>query len=159
MNLASVLIWGFAATVVLTTLLRAAQAFAITRVDLPFMLGSMFTADRDRAKVYGYVIHLVNGWLFALIYAAGFETVGYANALCGALVGAVHGAFVVVVAMPLMPAMHPRMATTSWGPDPTQQLEPPGNFGLNYGLSTPAITFIGHVVYGAILGFFYRVTY
>jgi uncharacterized membrane protein YagU involved in acid resistance len=158
-SIASVLIWGFAATVVLTTLLRAAQALAFTRVDLPFMLGSMFTADRDRAKLYGYVIHLVNGWLFALIYAAGFEIVGYANAWCGALAGAVHGAFVVVVGLPLLPAMHPRMATTSWGPDPTQQLEPPGSLGLNYGLSTPVVTFFGHVVYGAILGAFYRVVY
>ena len=155
MNIGSILVWGFAATVVLTTMLRASQAFGHTRIDLPFVLGTMFTPDRDRAKLYGYLIHLVNGWLFAMVYAAAFESYGRAGADFGALIGVVHGAFVVVVAMPLLPAIHPRMATTSWGPDPTQQLEPPGNFGLNYGLSTPVVTFLGHVVYGAILGFCY----
>src|SRR5215216_3588084 len=157
MNAVSVFIWGLAATAILTTILRSAQALGHTRADLPFILGSMFTADRDKAKVYGYVIHLVNGWLFAMVYAAGFEAVGYANALCGALVGAVHGGFVVVVALPLIPSFHPRMATDGWGPEPTKQLEPPGNFGLNYGLSTPVVTFVAHVVYGTILGFFYPV--
>jgi uncharacterized membrane protein YagU involved in acid resistance len=154
-NIGSVLIWGFAATVVLTTLLRAAQALGHTRIDLPFMLGSMITPDRDRAKVYGYVVHLVNGWLFAMVYALAFESLGEANVAWGAAIGAVHGAFVVVVAMPLIPAFHPRMATNSWGPEPTQQLEPPGNFGLNYGVSTPLVTFLCHIVYGMILGFFY----
>jgi hypothetical protein len=155
MNLGSVLLWGFAATVMLTTLLRAAQAFGHTRIDLPFVLGTMFTPDRDRAKVYGYAIHLVNGWLFAMVYALAFESLGQAGLLWGAAIGAVHGAFVVVVAMPLLPAIHPRMATDGWGPDPAQQLEPPGNLGLNYGLSTPVVTFVGHVVYGAVLGTFY----
>jgi hypothetical protein len=155
MNPGSVLVWGFAATVVLTTLLRGAQVLRQTRVDLPFLLGTMFTPDRDRAKVYGYVIHLVNGWLFAMIYAAAFEAAGYADAAFGALIGAVHGGFVVVVGLPLIPVFHPRMANDGWGPDPTQQLEPPGNLGLNYGMSTPVVTFVSHVVYGGILGFFY----
>jgi uncharacterized membrane protein YagU involved in acid resistance len=159
MNTGSILVWGFAATVVLTTMLRASQAFGYTRIDLPFILGAMFTRDRDRAKVYGYIIHLLNGLLFAMIYAQAFESYGHAGAGFGALIGVVHGAFVVVVAMPLLPAVHPRMATDAWGPDPTQQLEPPGNFGLNYGLSTPVVTFLGHVVYGAILGLCYRMTY
>jgi uncharacterized membrane protein YagU involved in acid resistance len=159
MNTGSVLIWGFAATVVLTTILRASQAFGRTRIDLPFILGAMFTPDRDKAKVYGAVIHLVNGWLFAMVYALAFQAYGRAGADFGALIGAVQGAFVVVVAIPLLPAIHPRMATDGWGPDPTQQLEPPGNFGLNYGLSTPVVTFLGHVVYGAILGLCYRMVY
>ena len=50
MNLAAAIIWGFGATVVLTTLLRATQALGLTRIDLPFILGSAFTANRDRAK-------------------------------------------------------------------------------------------------------------
>jgi hypothetical protein len=154
-HIGTVVIWGFGATVVLTTLLRAAQALGYTRIDLPFILGSMLTSDRDRAKVYGYFIHLINGWLFAVVYAAAFETAGRADLGFGALIGAAHGLFVVIVGMPALPAFHPRMATDGWGPEPTQQLEPPGNLALNYGVSTPVITVAAHIIYGAILGVFY----
>ena len=157
MNVGDALVWGFGATVVLTTILAAAQAAAITRVDLPFMLGSMFTPDRDRAKVIGYLVHLLNGWLFAFLYAAAFATAGQSGLLLGMAIGLVHGTFVTVVGMPLLPAFHPRMAGAGWGPDPTQQLEPPGNLALNYGASTPIVTIAAHVVYGAILGLFYSV--
>ena len=157
MNAGDALVWGFGATVVLTTLMRAGQALSFTRIDLPYMLGSMFTPDRDRAKVYGYLVHLLNGWLFAFIYAAAFETAGQSGLPLGAMIGLAHGAFVVVVAMPIIPAFHPRMASEDWGPDPTAQLEPPGNFGLNYGLTTPLLTVASHIVFGGILGAFYSV--
>ena len=157
MNVGVALIWGFGATIVLTTILRAAQAAAITRVDLPFMIGSMFTANRDRAKALGFLVHLINGWVFALLYAAAFETADQSGLLFGMLIGLIHGAFVTVVAMPLLPAFHPRMASEGWGPDPSRQLEPPGNLSLNYGMSTPVVTVAAHVVFGAILGFFYGV--
>ena len=156
MNVLAILIWGFGATVVLTTVLRGAQALGFTRIDLPFMIGSMFTPNRDGAKVYGYLLHAINGWIFALVYATAFETVEEASLLFGALIGLVHGAFVVTAGMPVLPAFHPRMANESWGPDPTQQLEPPGNFALNYGPSTPLLTLIAHVIYGGILGYFYN---
>jgi len=155
LNIADVVVWGFAATIVLTTILRAGQAFALTRIDLPFVVGSMLTPDRDRAKVFGFLVHLLNGWLFAFVYAAAFEASGIASLPFGILIGLVHGTFVTVVAMPLLPVFHPRMALETWGPDPTQQLEPPGNFALNYGLSTPVLTLVAHVVYGGILGLFY----
>ena len=53
MNLPSILLWGFAATIVLTALTIAAQSLGLTRIDIPFILGTMFTADRDRAKFIG----------------------------------------------------------------------------------------------------------
>ena len=156
MDVLSALVWGFAATVVLTTILRAAQALGYTRIDLPYILGSMITADRDRAKVYGYLVHMLNGWLFAFIYVAAMETAGTSALLIGLLTGFVHASFVLLVALPLIPAFHPRMASEGWGPEPTRQLEPPGNLGLNYGFSTPLITLLAHLVYGAILGAFYQ---
>jgi hypothetical protein len=157
-NLVSALVWGFGATIVLTTILRSSQALGQTRIDLPFILGSMITANRDQAKVLGYVIHVLNGWAFSLIYAAAFESAARADLALGLAIGLVHGAFVVVVGMPLLPAFHPRMASDAWGPEPTRQLEPPGNFGLNYGWSTPVVTLLAHLVFGAILGTFYMLS-
>ena len=85
MNLHSILVWGFAATVVLTSLTIAGQSLGLTRIDIPFILGTMFTPDRDRAKVIGLVVHLVNGWIFALAYAVGGRERGF-WAIAGLLV-------------------------------------------------------------------------
>ena len=56
--------------------MAGSQALGLTRMNLPFMLGTMFTPDRDRAKLIGFGVHLVNGWLFATIYAAAFGAGG-----------------------------------------------------------------------------------
>ena len=72
------------------------------------------------------------------------------------LIGLVHASFVLAAAMPLLPSMHPRMASEQQGPTPTRQLEPPGFLALNYGRRTPASVALAHVLYGAILGAFYR---
>jgi hypothetical protein len=63
---------------------------------------------------------------------------------------------VLVVAMPALLAMHPRMANEQQGPTPTRQLEPPGFLALNYGRRTPLSLILAHLVYGGILGAFYR---
>ena len=156
MNTRGVLLWGFAGTTILTTIMRGAQALGRTRVDLPLMLGLMLTADRDRAKVYGTLAHLVNGWLFAFVYAMVFEQLRRATWWVGALVGAVHALFVLVVGMSLLPGLHPRMATDATGPEPTLELEPPGFLAMNYGRQTAIVTFAAHLIFGAILGSFYR---
>jgi hypothetical protein len=60
--------------------------------------------------------------------------------------------------MPILPGLHPRMASEHRGPEPTARLEPPGFMALNYGSSTPLLTLVAHVFYGAVLGAFYRLT-
>ena len=67
MNKGGIALWGFAGTVVLTTLLAGSQALGLTRMNIPFMLGTMVTPNRDRAKIAGLGLHLINGWLFAAI--------------------------------------------------------------------------------------------
>ncbi len=149
------LLWGFAGTIVLTSILRACQALGLTRIDLPLMLGTMITRRRDRAKVYGFLLHLLNGWVFAYAYATAFESIRRATWWIGMIIGAVHGFFVLAVGMPSLPGIHPRMATDSTGPEPTRDLQPPGFLALNYGQQTAIATMVAHVIYGAILGGFY----
>jgi hypothetical protein len=48
------------------------------------------------------------------------------------------------------------MASEQDGPTPTRQLEPPGFMALNYGRRTPISVILSHLVYGCILGAFYR---
>ena len=63
---------GFIGTLVLTTGLRTANELGLTRIDLPFLLGTAVTRDRARAKALGYLMHLAAGELFALAYFAIF---------------------------------------------------------------------------------------
>jgi hypothetical protein len=156
MNLPSILVWGFAATVVLSIMMAGAQSFGFTRMSIPFLLGTMLTASRDRAMLTGLLMHIVNGWLFALLYALAFESWQQATWWLGAGIGLVHGLFVLAVGMPIVPAMHPRMVSEYFGPTPNRQLQPPGFLALNYGRRTPIVALTSHLVYGAILGAFYQ---
>src|SRR6266508_2590510 len=111
MNWAGSLLWGFVGTLVLTGLMSASQGLGFTRMSLPYMLGTMFTPDRDRAKLVGIGVHLLNGGWLTLIYTAAFESWRQASWWQGALIGLVHGLFVLLVVMPLLPGLHPRMAS------------------------------------------------
>jgi hypothetical protein len=64
---------------------------------------------------------------------------------------------VLTAALPTLPGLHPRMASEQRGPTPTRQLEPPGFLALNYGRRTPLSVVLAHLLYGGILGAFYRV--
>ena len=152
---ASCLVWGFAATAVLTTLMAGSEGFGITRMNIPHMLGTMFTPNRDRAKVYGAGLHFLNGWAFSIAYVAAFHAAHIFTWWFGALLGILHGAFVAAVALPVMPGVHPRMASELRGPTVGRQLEPPGFMALNYGARTPISILIAHLAFGAMLGGFY----
>jgi len=155
-NVPSAVLWGFVATLVLSTLTAASRGLGLSRMAIPYMLGTMFTPNRNRAPLVGFVVHLLNGWIFAFLYVAIFESWGRAGWALGAGMGFAHALVVLIALMPLLPGLHPRMASEEQGPEPTRSLEPPGFMALNYGRRTPAITLATHVVYGAILGGFYR---
>jgi uncharacterized membrane protein YagU involved in acid resistance len=149
-------LWGFVATVVLTTLASAGQGLGLTRMNLPYLLGTLFTPDRDRAKLVGIGVHFMNGWIFSLLYVLAFQALHRATWWLGAAIGLVHAAFVLTAGMPLLPGMHPRMASERHGPTVARQLEPPGFMALHYGTQTPMSVVLSHVVFGAILGGFYH---
>src|SRR5919198_4439525 len=137
--------FGFVATVVLTGIMVASQLLGLSRMDLPFMLGTMFVGDPDRARVLGFLIHLVNGQVFALVYTGAFSLIGRATWWLGAAFGLVHGLAAVTLIVPLLPGVHPRMASERSGPELSTVLEPPGPLALNYGRPTALFTIVAHV--------------
>jgi hypothetical protein len=155
-----VTLWGALAggavgTIVLTSGLRVAQELGWTRMDIPLLLGTVFTDRRGNASVIGYVVHFCNGLLFALAYYAVFRAVGRAGWFFGAALGVVHaalagGALLTV----LLPAVHPRMGTPWSDAEETPLLEAPGFLLMNYGRRTVIWTLLCHVAYGAIVGGF-----
>jgi hypothetical protein len=148
--------FGFVATTVLTGVMVAAQLAGLSRVDLPLLLGTILADDPDRARVIGMLVHLVIGQFFALFYLSAFNLIDRAEWWIGAGFGIVHGLAALTLIVPLLPGVHPRMASERSGPELTAVLEPPGWMALNYGRATPVVALVAHVAYGAILGGFIR---
>ena len=145
-------LFGVIATSTLTALMITAQLAGLTRLDLPLVLGSLVTADPDRARIAGFFVHLTVGQGFALGYAATFALLDRATRWLGGLLGLLHVGIAMTVLLPLLPGVHPRMASHRAGPSSTAVLEPPGLLALNYGIQTPAVAVVAHLVYGIVLG-------
>ncbi|HYJ60538.1 MAG TPA: hypothetical protein VE032_03640 [Actinomycetota bacterium] len=155
MNVWAALAGGFVGTLVLTTILRGASELRWTRIDLPFLLGTMVTTDRKRAKAIGYVMHFVFGLSFALGYLVILTAIGRSGWLAGAVLGVLHAAFAgTALVNVLLPVVHPRMGDASTGANRVALLETPGFLMLNYGPATPVVMLVAHIAYGAIVGGF-----
>jgi len=146
---------GLVGTLVLTTGLRAASELRLTRMDLPFLLGTMLSGNRLHAKAIGYLLHFIAGQVFAFVYYGVFVAIDHSGALLGAAFGLLHGVFAgTALVNILLPVVHPRMGSTHTAADSSPQLEPPGFLMLNYGRSTPLVSVVVHILYGAIVGGF-----
>jgi hypothetical protein len=151
------LVGGLAGTLVLTMTLAAARHLRLTRMDIPFLLGTAWTDDRSRARVVGYALHFAAGLVFSLVYYAASLALGRAGWALGMLFGLVHALFSgTTLVNVLLPAIHPRMGTSmsAANSSPLPLLESPGFMLLNYGRATPVVTILAHLAYGAIVGAF-----
>jgi hypothetical protein len=146
---------GFVGTLILTTAIRAATELRLTRIDLPFLLGTAFTVDRARARAVGYLAHLLFGLIFSSAYYAVFASIGTASWWLGATLGVVHALFAGTALVGiLLPLVHPRMGTPFSDASSAPLLEPPGFLLLNYGAATPLVMVATHAAYGALIGAF-----
>jgi hypothetical protein len=149
----SVAAGGFIGTLVLTTIIRAAAEAGFTRMDLAFMLGTVVTDDRRKARAVGYLFHFVFGQLFALLYGAFFAILGWNSWELGAGLGALQAFFIsTIVVNEILPVIHPRMGTFDTAANEFALIEPPGFLMINYGRTTFLVTLAAHVAYGAIVG-------
>jgi hypothetical protein len=156
-GLGRVLTGGFAGTVVLTTIVNAASERGLTRMDLPFLLGTAVTDDRRKARAIGYALHFATGLLFAFPYAMLFAVLGYSSWWLGALLGALHAVFVgTILVNVLLPVVHPLMGTPETAANEIALIEPPGFLMLNYGRNTFLVLLAAHIAYGAVVGWVIR---
>ncbi len=155
MNAWAAAVGGLAGTLVLTTILRAATELRLTRMDLPFLLGTVLTSSRRHAKALGYIAHFAFGLLFALGYFALFVSVDSSGPVLGAVFGVAHGLFAgTALVNVLLPLVHPRMGSMFSSARSAPLLEEPGFMMLNYGRATPVVSLVAHAAYGAIVGTF-----
>ena len=148
----SLALWGLVATTAMASILQASQSLGLSRMSFTFLLGSALSGNRSYATVLGFVLYLAGGWAFAFFYYFFFSIIGIASWWLGALFGFVHGLFLLVCIMPLLPHLHPRMASEHHGATAIRQLEPPGFLATNYGYQTPLAACVAQAVYGGVLG-------
>src|SRR5439155_25979325 len=120
------LLSGLLATVAMTSILEGAQGLGLSRLSLPFLVGTFFTGNRRWAMIVGFVVYTLGGWIFAFLYFALFNGIGIYTWWVGALAGALHGVFLLVCALPLLPFIHPRLAWEYHGITDIRLVEAPG---------------------------------
>jgi hypothetical protein len=96
------------------------------------------------------------GQVFALVYTAIFAVVGFATWWLGAILGLLHVSIALTALVPLLAGVNPRISSYRAGPSSTAVLEPPGLFGINYGIQTPVVAVVAHLAYGVALGLLLR---
>lgn len=146
----SIILAGLVATAVMTVLMYMGKAMGM-KMDMPRMLGLMFTGPENTGMVYtlGLMAHFMIGVVLAIGYALAFNLLGVsANWFWGAIFGVVHGIMAGIM-MAMMLAMHPRMGEG-------RALEPPGPFGIRYGSMIPVGLMMLLLIYGAVIGWLYR---
>lgn len=144
-----------AGTVVLSTVLRLGSELQVTRMDLPFLVGTVVTQDRERAKTAGWLLHAGAGLGFGLVYAAIFAATGTSGWGFGAALGLLHGVVAATALVEIvLPLAHRSMGSPESAAGDTPLLEPPGFLMLNYGRRTPIVNLAAHAAYGAMVGGF-----
>jgi len=147
-----IVLWGVLAACAMAATQEGSQHFGLARISFPFLIGTFFSGNRRHAERIGFVIYLAGGWPYAVIYGCIFESVHVAAWWAGALLGLAQGLFMLLVLLPLLPSVHPRMASPWDGPEASRRIEPPGFMALHYGVRAPLIHIVSQALFGAILG-------
>lgn len=136
---------GIIGAAVMSVLMWVARIMGM-QANLEMILGTMITDPGSSAWMIGFVIHLMMGGIFGLIYGWIFEHLTHRSGwLLGGGIGLVH-AVVAGIFMGMVPLIHPRM------PSP---VVPPGAFMSHLGMMGPVAVFMLHFVFGAIVGGMY----
>jgi hypothetical protein len=136
---------GFVATLAMEIFLRITDSLFQHNVNFAWLNGTSLGLDPQSGftLIPGYLIFFFGGILFAYLY---HRFVPRKNVATG-IVFAVLFAMTVVaglIVMPITGATHPLVQA---GVIPN-----PGWFGLGFGMKAGLFNFLGHVVYGIVLG-------
>lgn len=137
---------GTIGTILLSSLIYTAPAFGLPSIEIPLLVGGIFSANPMVAFWLGYVLFFLTG---VFVFAPGLAIVwsalpGKGVGFVGALIkGVVWGAILWVVGGLMLPmfGMLNRI----------DALPNPGFFGLSLGILGAAGILAGHLVYGVVV--------
>lgn len=147
MNLFGAIVAGLLATLIFTAVLRMAPRMGLPNMDIVSLLGSMFNPQGN--AVLGWMMHLMMGVVFALIYASLWRAgIGAATWLGGLAFGAVHWLIVGMV-MLMIPMLHAGIRAG--------KMQAPGAYMTANGGGLMAFMggLVGHMLYGLVVALVY----
>jgi uncharacterized membrane protein YagU involved in acid resistance len=146
MNILSAVIAGVVASLVFSIILAMAPKMGMPKMDIVSLLGSMFSAKTNLAL--GWMMHLMMGIVFALIYAFLWSSgISGATWLGGLIFGAVQWLAVGVV-MGMMPMMHVGIKSGA--------VQAPGMWMTNNGGVMAFMGgLVGHMIFGIVIALVY----
>ncbi len=146
MNILSAIIAGVVASLVFSMILWMAPKMGMPKMDIVSLLGSMFGTKVN--LVLGWIMHLMMGVIFALLYAFLWSRgIGAATWLGGLIFGAVQWLIVGMI-MGMIPMLH--VGIKSGG------VKAPGLWMTNNGgLMAFMGGLVGHMIFGAVLAISY----
>jgi len=147
MNILNAVIAGLVATIVFTMVLKMAPKMGMPKMDIVSLLGSMFSAKSNQAL--GWMMHLMIGIVFALIYAFLWSSgIGAATWTSGLVFGAIHW-LIVGMAMGMIPMMHVGIKSGA--------VQAPGLWMTGNGGGVMAFMggLVGHAIFGVLVALVY----
>lgn len=145
MNILAVVISGIVGTVAISMVMALAPNMGLPKMDIVGMLSTMFGKPN---RTLGWIMHVLMGIVFALIYAFLWSLgIGSASWLSGLLFGIGHW-LVIGVMFALIPMMHAGIKSG--------EVEKPGLWMTNQGgMMTFMGGLIGHMVFGIVVALVY----
>ena len=145
MNILAVVISGIVGTIAISMVMALAPKMGLPKMDIVGMLSTMFGKPN---RILGWIMHMMMGVVFALIYAFLWSLgIGSASWLFGLLFGIGHW-LVIGVMFALIPMMHAGIKSG--------EVEKPGLWMTNQG---GAMAFVGglmgHMVFGVVVTLIY----
>jgi hypothetical protein len=142
---------GIVGGIVMLLMMTLARSMGLIDANMTKYQGCMITKKDEGAgtMISGLIMHLMFSALIALLYAWGFAAIwGQSTWVLGLLLGAIHWVIAGVV-LPMMDGMN---ACVKGG-----RIGAFGAFGKNYGAMMVVGFLMGHLLYGAIVGWLYTV--
>lgn len=145
MNILIAVVAGLVGTIVFTAVLMMAPKMGMPEMDIVGLLGSMFGKE---IQILGWMMHLMMGVIFALVYAflwsRGF---GAPTWVFGLIFGAVHWLIVGMV-MGMIPMMHASIKSGT--------VKAPGLWMTNNGgIMAFMGGLVGHMIFGLVVALVY----
>ncbi|MBU6427594.1 MAG: hypothetical protein KGR26_01150 [Cyanobacteria bacterium REEB65] len=148
MNFEAAIAAGLWGTVGLTLFMGAMRLLGYARIRFGRLLGELVFRPGPIASGFGLAAHFLAGMGFALIYAALWDWMGFHPTWeSGLWMGAIFGIYHFFVQFPLVGlarVLHPKVR---------QGVEPdPGVWAFRYGPGEALSQFLGHEVFGLVVG-------
>jgi hypothetical protein len=144
-NLVPAIKIGFLATLAMEIFLRITGGIFNHTVNFAWLNGTSLGLDPAAFStiIVGYLIFLFGGIAFAYLY---LRFVPKKNIRTGIIYGVVFAMMIVagLIVMPITGVVHPLVKA--------EVIPNPGFFALGFGPIAGVFTFLGHVVYGLVLG-------